>query len=164
MGVEQLQLLVRFSNVTTLLPFRMVLDEITGKFKRFDSHWRHPSNWWFTFILISQLSSVCLIVHQICSKLMNASDSSLTLAILIFIFYLFNYFALIFVSPRIFLFRFRHLETAIEILNRIDRILDKIFLQPQNCKTRHRAIIGISISSLIVSNLQNIKNKISNYF
>ena len=108
---------------------------------------------------------LCLIVHQICSKLMNASDSSLTLAVLIFIFYLFNYFALIFVSPRIFLFRFRHLETAIEILNRIDRILDKTSQQPQNDdKTRHLTVIGIPISSLIVSYLKRHKKKFFNLY
>ena len=52
MGVERLQLLVRFCNLIGLFPFRMILNEQTNQFHRFDRHWRHPSNWWFTFLCV----------------------------------------------------------------------------------------------------------------
>ena len=46
MGIERLELCVRFCNIAGLFPFRMVLNRFNGKFLRFESHWRHPANWW----------------------------------------------------------------------------------------------------------------------
>ena len=63
MGVERLQLFVRFCNISGLFPFRMVLNEVTGKFKRFDCHWRHFANLWFIFVLLAQLAFTVLMIY-----------------------------------------------------------------------------------------------------
>ena len=60
-GVERLRLLFLVCNVSGLLPFRMVLDAQTKRFKRFESHWRHPTNWWFIILLIGQICFLTII-------------------------------------------------------------------------------------------------------
>ena len=76
----------------------------------------------------------------------------------VLILYAFNVFALNSI-PRLLLFRLRHLETAVEILDRIDRVLEKMPHAP--CTTRQRTIIVIVWSLLLVyirisSNFQSI--------
>ena len=61
MGVERLKMLFHACNVSGLLPFRMVLDAQTKRFKRFEGHWRHPNNWWFLILLISQMFFIIFI-------------------------------------------------------------------------------------------------------
>ena len=149
MGVESLELLVQFSNVSALMPFRMVLDKLTGKFKRFDGHWRHPANYWFTLILISeiifcilQLSSI--VISKINQHKYSNNDHLLTYN-LVLLFYTFN-FMILFLSLRLFLFRFRHFETTIESLQRIDKMLGN----KNCCTTRRRTLIGILMASIKV--------------
>ena len=150
MGVERLQLLVRFCNVCGLLPFRMVLDEPTMRFKRFDGHWRHPANWWFALHLMGQIFLTLQIVYMIWSSNTesNKSTNLSSVYFVVFLLFILNFVILLW-CPRIFLSRRRHLEVAIELIHRIDGTLTKI-LQEMPCTTRRRTLVGISISFLAV--------------
>ena len=141
MGVERLQLLIQFSNVSGLLPFRMVLDEQTKRFKRFDGHWRHPSNWWFLSFLLVQFGLHIIGPFSVYSTWVSSSFIYLA----VFIFGFFN-FSLFFSSLRLFLFRFRHLEKALEIFESIDRLLST----RTRCNSKRRTIIGIVINLIWV--------------
>ena len=75
MGLESLKLFFYLSNVSGLFPFRMALEESTGKFKRFDVHWRHPSNWWFIFHLIGNLIQLIIIFYSIWTDVIETTKS-----------------------------------------------------------------------------------------
>ena len=150
MGVEQLQLLVGFSNVTGLVPFRMVLDEITGKFKRFDGHWRHPSNWWFTFILIAQILNLIAAYYFTLFVIFDSVEDIVSLFLVykfLVLLYLLNFSILLWI-PRFFLFQFRHLETAFECLLATDRILETFSHPP--CTSRRRTQFGMAFCLIFV--------------
>ena len=141
MGVERLQLFVRFCNVCGLLPFRMILDPVSGRFKRFDSHWRHPANWWFLLQLIPYPILLSIAVYYAFTVFMTDKTESMTAVLSVAVMlYGFNVFALNSIH-RLTLFRLRQLETAIEILDRVDRVLDKMIRIP--CTNRRRTLITI---------------------
>jgi hypothetical protein len=141
MGVERLQLFMRFCNVCGLLPFRMVLDPVSHRFKRFDSHWRHPANWWFLLQLIPYPILLSIAVYYAFTVFMTDKTESMTAVLSVAVMlYGFNVFALNSIH-RLTLFRLRQLETAIEILDRVDRVLDKMIRIP--CTNRRRTLIFI---------------------
>lgn len=120
MGVERLQLFVRYCNVCGLFPFRMVLNRELGLFKCFDANWRHPANWWFVFLLIGHIAFLFMFVRTGFSQLTTDTDHLLTYVhLVVLVMYLSDVIAFI-STPRIFLFHIRHLESAIDILHRID--------------------------------------------
>ena len=148
MGVERLQLFVRFCNVCGLFPFRMVLNQELRLFKRFDGHWRHPANWWFAFLLIVHFMFLFMFALTGFSMLLSDTDHVLTYVhLVVLVMYLSDIIVLI-STPRIFLFHIRHLESAIEILHRIDQTLVKIYRHP--CTIIRRTIIGILICLFMV--------------
>lgn len=148
MGVERLQLCIRFCNVCGLLPFRMVLDEQTKQFKRFDGHWRHPANWWFAFLSICYILFVTVFALFLWTELFAEENDSLTAVHKIALAMYFSNFLAMISVPRLFLLRFRHFERSIEILHHIDHLLDKM---PQpSCHIRLFTIIGISVFLLVV--------------
>ena len=113
MGVERLQLCVRFCNVCGLFPFRMILDPISGRFKRFDHHWRHPANWWFILNIICYLMFFSLgAYYMVFSLVANETIFIPVVLAVVLILYAFNVLALNSI-PRLLLFRLRHLETAV---------------------------------------------------
>lgn len=140
MGVERLQHLFRICNLLGLLPFRMVLDAQTKGFKRFESHWRHPNNWWFIILLIGQICFLTIISLSFWSLIAQKLESLSLVMLMIFTLLSSSYFIWL-VSVRLFLFRFRHLETALEIFHGIDRLLNKIHHATCN-NTQRRTIIG----------------------
>ena len=143
MGVEELQLFVRLCNLTGLLPFRMILDEQTGRFKRFDGHWSHPAKWWCSFVMAIQIA---VLVGNFYWFVVSFHSKGINLSIvykLVQFLYFSNYLILLLLSPRLFLFRFRHLETAFECLHRIDRMI--ISNSKLSSTTRRRTVIGILI-------------------
>lgn len=142
MGVEELQLFVRLCNLTGLLPFRMILDEQTRRFKRFDGHWSHPAKWWCSFVMAIQIA--VLVVNFFWLVLFHSKGINLSIVYkLVFFLYLSNYLILLLLSPRLFLFRLRHLQTAFECLHRIDRMI--ISNSKSSNTTRRRTFIGILI-------------------
>ena len=153
MGVERLQLCVRFCNGCGLFPSRMILDPISGRFKRFEGHWRHPANWWLVFLLICYLIFFSLgLYFMVFTLVANETNSIPIVLAVVLILYSFN--VLTFNSiPRLLLFRLRHLETAVEILDRIDRVLEKMPHAP--CTTRQRTLI-VMIWNIFAVNLLTI--------
>jgi hypothetical protein len=152
MGIERLQPFVRFCNVCGLIPFRMVLDEVK-RFKRFEGHWRHPGNWWFTLLLVGYILSLILLVY-INLKKVSTDDASLVASLKfvhLFAFALyFTNFIIICSLPRLFLLRFRNLENALEIVLRIDGGLNKLGLSHATCTTQRRTVIGVSLICSLV--------------
>lgn len=147
MGVERLQLCVRFCNVCGLFPFRMILDPISGRFKRFKGHWRHPANWWFLLLVIIHLILLCFCVYFILFLGDKSSETiPVALAVVLILFFL-NLGAYISI-PRFILLHLRHLKTAVEIFDRIDRVLDKISHAP--CTSRRQTLIAIGWSISVV--------------
>ena len=63
MSVEELQLFFQFSNVSGLIPFRMVLDQSTGKFKWLKGH-HSLVNWWFIFLSIGRIFCVTVFIYM----------------------------------------------------------------------------------------------------
>lgn len=140
-----MQLLVRFCNVCGLAPVRMVCDRLTGNFKRFDRHWRHPVNWWFTFLLTGYLGFFILFSSFLGPTYFKEIGQLLTkVEIVASLFYIVN-LSFITLIPRLIVIHFLHLETAFECLNRVDRILNKM---PKftPCTTRQRTLFGLSIT------------------
>ena len=144
MGVERLQLLFRSCNASGLLPFRMVLDAQTKRFKRFENQWCHPTNWWFLIVLIGQSFFVYFIIDYLRWIIFEEFESKLTVFSAIFILGMLNYVVLC-LSLRLFLFRFRHLENAMEIFHKVDRLLTKSF-RAAPCHARQRTFIGLTLN------------------
>ena len=150
MAVGRLQLLVQLCNLCGMFPFRMVLDNDTKQFKYFDHHWRHPANWWFllltitypVFVFVFTYVGLTFIVHDAESVILQTAIGMYLSSLLIIV-----------SIPRLFMFRFRNFERALEILHRIDYILDKI--SPSSRVIRRFTIIGIAIISALVG-LYNI--------
>jgi hypothetical protein len=137
-----LQLFVRFCNLTGLLPFRMILDEQTGRFKRFEGHWRHAANWWCSFVGVCQILAFIGIAY-VFTFLILPKDYELNLIYkFVYCLYFLNHFFFILLSPRLFFFRYHHLQTAFEFLHRTDRMIGTA---KSSCTTRRRTIIGILI-------------------
>jgi hypothetical protein len=148
MGVERLQLFVRFCNVCGLIPFRMVCDE-RNQFKRFDRHWRHPANWWFTFLLTKYFVLVILFMYNGSLKNREEVNQVLTkVEITALMLYLITNNSLLSI-PRLVLIHLRHWETAIECLHRIDRILNKM-PHHTSCTTRQRTMFGFCVMIVMV--------------
>ena len=142
MGVAKLQLFVRFCNVVGLFPFRMVLDNETKEFKRFDSHWRHPSNWWFTLLFVGFILFLLAFNYVQYKKMSQDVIPFLTKVEIVAIFLYFININILNSIPRLFLLHFRHLKTAFECLHRIDRVLNRMSHAP--CTTRQRTLFGVS--------------------
>ena len=155
MGVERLQMLFHICNVSGLLPFRMVLEAQTKRFKRFEGHWRHPNNWWFLILLILQMIFIVFSSFASWSIFFVKLASTSTVILVIFVFLSSSYIIWL-LSLRLFLFRFRHLETALKTFHDIDRLLIKI--DHVSCHTRRRTIIGITLSLLWVGLLYMLIN------
>jgi hypothetical protein len=150
MGAEEgLRLLFYFCNVSGLLPFRMIFDAQTKRFKQFESHWRHPANWWFLTILIGQFLFFYNFINYAKLVILKENESKSTVFMFIFICGVVNYIVLC-LSLRLILFRFRHLETALEIFNKIDRMLTKT-CHP-SCNVYQRTVIGLILICIGVRN------------
>ena len=147
MGVEDLRILCRFCNVTGLFPFRMVTNGQTNGFQRFDSHWRHPANWWFLILFFIDIAYIIITIHE--QIFLFVSENQLaTIYKVVYTLSILNYTLLVTV-PRIFLFSFRHLEAALEILDKTDRLMANT-IQKVPCRTKQRAVIGIAASVIWV--------------
>jgi len=146
MGVERLQLLIRCCNVSGLLPFRMVLNNRTKQFERFDNHWRHPANWWFALLLIAHI--FLTVVHIYISLIDLTDEKSEPITTFQVVLILFNgHFIVLFSIPRLFLLQVRHLETAFDILHRIDRRMPGNISPTSSADTvLRRSYIGIAIT------------------
>ena len=156
MGVERLKLLIRCCNVFGLLPFRMVLNNHTKQFKRFDNHWRHPANWWFSMLLIGHIFFSVVFIYFSWINLTREDSKSLTTVHLVGLVLLFVNFTIMFLIPRLFLLRIQHLEIAFDILHRIDGRLAKI--SPSRDTVLRRTYVGIAIILLSVCLLKFIRN------
>ena len=149
MGVEQLQLLIRFCNVCGLVHVWMVCDKLTGNFRRFDRRWRHPSNWWFTFLLVGYLGLCTSLSFFVVSHYSKQMSQLLTkVEIVATLFYGVNLGCLNSI-PRLVVIHFRHLEIAFECLNRADRIMNKM-PHTTSCTTRKRTVFGLSVIIFVV--------------
>ena len=148
MGLERLRLFFRFGNISGLFPFRLVLDECTGKFKRFDAHWRHPANWWFGFILLGHLYLLILLLFVIQHIIMGHAQSVPTTYLVALSLFSIGFFILITI-PRLFLVRLRNLDLSLQIIQQIDRIFDKISTKVP-CTIQRRIIIGIILGFILV--------------
>ena len=148
MGIERLQLFARISNVCGLFPFRMIVDEGMGEFKRFDASWRHPTNWWFLLLLIGHVYFAVVWIYFSWLRLTIDESQSLTTVHLL-VFMLFFAIVLILLSiPLLFIIFSRHLETSIDILNRFDHKLSKT--HRSYCSDRRRMNVGIFITVIAV--------------
>ena len=143
MAIERLQLFVRFGNISGLLPFRMVVDVETGKFKRFNFSWYHPANWWFIFLLIIQSTLTILNFHV--TWTVNSNEFMYTLSSGIDTLS----FTILMWTPRLLLFHLRKMWMVFDSLGRIDRHLDK-YNQINQCSIRRQTIIGIIICFALV--------------
>ena len=152
MGAEELHLFFHFANVSGLFPFRIILNRTTGKFQRFEGRWRHLVNWWFIFLLIGQVFFVTAFIYM--NVTMRVEESSLSFPVFYLVtFSLFLLCQLLFtITPRLFLMNFRHLETALLILRRIDNELIQMSHAPSCGATQRRTLIGIFLTLLMVSN------------
>ena len=146
MGVERLQLFVRFCNISGLFPFRMVLNEVTGKFKRFDCHWRHFANLWFIFVLLAQLAFTVLVIYISMPFFSNSPLYTFSALMDACSFCILNW------TPRLLFFHFKKLEMVFDCLNHFDKVLANSNCRVPCCTIRRRTIIGIIISSVLVTN------------
>jgi hypothetical protein len=144
MGVERLQLLMRFCNVSGLLPFRMVLNNRTKQFQRFDNHWRHPANWWIVILLVGHVFLSIVFIYISWMNLTRDDSESLSIVHLVGLILLYVNFTIMFTLPRLFLLHVQHLETAFSILHRIDENLTKISISRDN--VLRRTYVGIVIT------------------
>ena len=146
MGVEELQLFFQFSNISGLFPFRMVLDQSTGRFKCFEGHWYHLVNWWFIFLLIGQIFYVIVFLYMN-GTMIFIDDRLLPVVYLVaFSSYLLG-LLISTIIPRFFLIHFRHLESAFIIFQRIDNQL----IPHRPATTQRRTFIAIFLTLLTVN-------------
>ena len=151
MGLEHLKLFFHFGNVSGLFPFRMVLDESTGKFKRFDIRWRHPANWWFLFLLIGNLILLALVIYSMWSMIIETTKSLPTTFSVVLLLYSIGFFILC-TTPRLFCIQIQNLGQSFEMILKIDRVLDKIPTQIP-CTTQRLTVVGIIYVYVHVRNI-----------
>ena len=158
MGIERLLLCVRLCNVCGLIPFRMVLDEQTFRFKRFERNWKHPSNWWFTFLCVGFIVFIFPFAYFNYTFIPGEGGKITIFFIGVLALYFFNYLFLVSI-PRLFLLRFNHFETALETLDKIDRFMAGKMRSVPACTARLRTFIGIGIISAAVCFILKFKSK-----
>lgn len=157
MGLERLNILFTFVNVSGLLPSRIVLDKKTSRFKRLDTHWRQPTTWWFLIILISQLIWTPTSAILYVSSLVSTNKEYIIYLLVISLWQVSHCLAKL--IPHLSIFRFGKFKTVLEIISSVDRKL-KQFGVDNPCSSRKRTIIGFGITSIWVSTIDfyNIKH------
>ena len=161
MGLERLQIFVRFCNFCGLIPFRMVLDDETKKFKRFESRWINPTYLWFLLFLIGHIFFSIIFSYISYSWALQVMQTETIASVAVIMLYFFSTLSIV-STPRLFLLRFRRLEEALDNLHRIDRTLNKI-TDYIPCNTRRRTLIGIGFCFCGVNNRFNTNIKLANF-
>lgn len=148
MGLERLNILFFFINLTGMLPSRMVVDRRTNRFKRFDNGWQHPITWWFIFILVAQLIWIPYFCTFQIDALSHYQESVVYLMVIIL--WQVSY-TLVKLSPLLLIFRIGKLKEALVTLAKVDQELQKIrALENKPCTSRLRTIIGILLTIFVV--------------
>ena len=151
MGLERLNILFIFLNVSGVLPIRIVLDKRNEKLKRFDYNWRQPASWWFLIVYISLLLWIPTIttfsVMNIVSKTQTKENVVYSLSIIL------SYVSqsLAKFGPLLLIFRLGKFRTAFEILDNVDQQLKQLGVN-KPCSSRKRTVIGFGFAFLWVSN------------
>lgn len=141
-GLERLRILLLWTNVTGLLPFRMELDRDSGKFHGFLFSYRHPLTWWLVIWLTLQLA-IFAVVHVNIMPILCQQE----LAPIVkntFLVQHANSFVFCF-SPDLILFRWKNLATAVKYVNKFDRIVGDSGNRP--CQTKRRIGIGLVLAA-----------------
>ena len=141
-GLERLRSLILWANVVGVLPFRMDLDPVTGKFRRFTFSWKGPFVYWSVIMLTIQTSLTVYLQFQK-GALDISSEVPLTQKITMIVMQ-YDFVLLSFV-PYLLLYRWKNLEAAVKYAHKFDRMIDDEANRP--CKTKRRIVIGITLSA-----------------
>ena len=147
-GLERLRWLVWYINFCGMAPFRMEVDRKSKKFDRLTFSFCHPVTWWFVVVLISQITLFALMVkHSTVSFYqMIANESTLTICTLIL---QSISLSIIFVTPRMVPFYYKHLAKASAYIKKVDDIIGQTGNWP--CTSERRIVIGFLLVIMAVS-------------
>ncbi len=146
MGLERLKLLSTLINLTGMMPFRMILDKKTNRFKRFDFGWRHPITWWCALSILTQLIYGPVIATIQISMVLTKKNDPIIYMIIMSLWQV-SYVLSRFV-PFLLLFHAGHLKLAFNSLAKVDLALQNI--PHRLCFSRRYTLTGFAISVILV--------------
>ena len=122
-GLEKLRPFVWFCQLGGFFPYRMEVDPVTKRFKRFTFSICHPATFWYFSLTLSQWFSRVLIMHSNeIQEIYNEATAHFSLIDYIFYFtQLFDWIMIYFVVYRLSL-----MSKAVEYLVLFDRSLESI--------------------------------------
>ena len=135
-----------FCNFSGLLPFRMI--QHNDQLVSFEFQWKHPISWWFTLVNAAQLIYLiifCIDLFHFSNETELVVPTNFKLATIAMA----ASMLILILSLHLILFHLRKLQIALESLQYVDLILDKL-LPHWTCTTRRRTALGIFISFLMV--------------
>ena len=144
-GLERLRSLILWANVVGVLPFRMELDSVTGKFRRFTFSWKDPFVYW-PVLFFAIHTSLIIYRHLMTAPFIFSTELPLThLFTSIILYYDYDFISYV---PYLLLYRWKNLEATVKYAHKFDRMIDDEANQP--CKTKCRIVIGITLSATLV--------------
>ena len=78
-ALEQMRPFFRLCQFVGFFPFRVKIDERTGKFRQFSFSWRNPVTWWYSALSLSQF----IVFPVFISALQDENQSSIKLPLTI---------------------------------------------------------------------------------
>jgi hypothetical protein len=146
--LERLRWLVWFINVCGMAPFRLEVDRESRKFDRLAFSFCHPVTWWFVVVLILQITMFALMAKTstVSFYQLIANESTLTICTLVL---QAISLSIIFVTPRMVPFYYKHLTKAFAYIKKVDDIIGQTGNWP--CTSKRRILVGFIFVILIVS-------------
>ena len=147
--LKLLRPLVSFSNVTGLFPFRMKIDMVTNSFKSFSLSFAKVHIWWFMFTILLQVALFVYGLYSIFDEFAKLRCDSIFLQIGLVLVAI--SVAVATMTPRIFFFSYRRLESACLLIKQVDDRFWLVDVVP--CTTTRQIILFITSTCVSVSTI-----------
>ena len=147
--LERTRILVRWSNVIGVQPFRVELDADTGKFRRFNFSWRHPVTWWFVVstVLMAVIAWFVFDIYVTLQSSIYETESPTIAKVVYPILQLGSFLTII--NPYMLIWRWKDLAEAVKWVHKFDRAVEDVGNLP--CQTKRRILFGLLSTYALVS-------------
>ena len=149
--LKLLRPLVSFCNVTGLFPFQMEIDTVTNSFKRFSLSFAKVHIWWFMFTILLQVALFVYGLYSIVDEFAKLRETCDSIFLQIGLVLVAISVAVATMTPRIFFFSYRRLESACLLIKQVDDRFWLVDVVP--CTTTRQIILFITSTCVSVSTI-----------
>lgn len=151
---EQLQPFVSLCQACGMIPFTIERNLTTGKFERFTFSLKHFATWWFSFILVFQIS-VVVVVGNLSGDMQDVlmSDRNIPTTLIILTGITSSAFLVQLLSSRWIPLNYRHLRKAVEDLQKVEQLFGDKFIEEHKSSAMIQFFAGFVIVLITVSKI-----------